>query len=94
MKASHRKKFDPTFKARVALAALEEAESMAHLGQRFGVHPVLIGQWKRQLVKNAAGAFIRDGVQDTERIHDELLRKIGELIVERDFLARGLRRSK
>jgi transposase-like protein len=94
MKASHRKKFDPSFKARVALAAVGEAESLAQLGQRFGVHPVLVGQWKRQLLKNAAGAFIREGAQDTERIHDELLRKIGELTVERDFLARGLRRSK
>ena len=94
MKASHRKKFDPSFKARVALVALEEGESMAQLGQRFGVHPVLIGQWKRKLFKNASAAFTREGAQDTERVHDELLRKIGELTVERDFLARGLRRSK
>jgi transposase-like protein len=91
---THRKKFDPSFKARVALAALEEGESLAHVGQRFGVHPVLIGQWKRRLVKGAAAAFTPEGSRDAERTHDELLRKIGELTVERDFLARGLKRLK
>ena len=94
MKASNRKRFDPAFKARVALAAVEEGESLAQLGQRFGVHPVLVGQWKRQLLKNAATAFTKEGAGDTERERDELLKKIGELTVERDFLARGLRRSK
>ena len=39
-------------------------------------------------------AFTRDQAQDVERTHDELLRKIGELIIERDFLARGLPRSR
>jgi transposase-like protein len=94
MKSSQRKKFDPAFKARVALAAVEESESLARLGQRFGVHPVLVGQWKRQLERNATTAFTREGNHDGEKERDELLRKIGELTVERDFLARGLRRSK
>jgi len=94
MKASNRKRFDPAFKARVALAAMEEAESLARIGQRFGVHPVLVGQWKRQLAKNASTAFTREGSSDSERAREELLMKIGELTVERDFLARGLRRSR
>ena len=92
MKASNRKRFDPAFKARVALAALEEGESLAQLGQRFGVHPVLVGQWRRQLLKNAATAFTKEGQRDSEHERDELLKKIGELTVERDFLAKGLRR--
>lgn len=94
MKSSHRKKFDPAFKARVALAAVEENESLAQIGQRFGVHPVLVGQWKRQLLKNASTAFTREAAHDGERERDELLKKIGELTIERDFLARGLRRLK
>lgn len=94
MTQRNRKRFDPAFKARVALAAVQERESLAQLGKKFGVHPVLVGQWKKQLLEKAATAFTRDQTQDVERTHDELLRKIGELIIERDFLARGLPRSR
>ena len=89
------KRYDPAFKARVALEAAQEQESLAQIGQRYGVHPVLVGQWKKQLLARAADAFRREGADDdAERVQGELLRKIGELTVERDFLARGLRRSR
>jgi transposase len=79
----------------VALDAAQEQESLAQLGKRYGVHPVLIGQWKKQLLTRAADAFRREGASnDADRNQDELLKKIGELTVERDFLARGLRRSR
>lgn len=89
------KRYDPGFKARVALEAAQENESLAQIGQRHGVHPVLVGQWKKQLLERAAEAFTREGAtSEADRMHDELLKKIGELTVERDFLARGLRRSR
>ena len=87
------KRYDPAFKARVALEAAREQESLAQIGQRHGVHPVLVGQWKKKLLERAAEAFTSESSShDSERAHDELLQKIGELTVERDFLARGLRR--
>jgi transposase len=94
MKQRNRKRFDPAFKARVALAAVQERESLTQLGKKFGVHPVLVGQWKKQLLEKAATAFARDQAHEVERTQDELLRKIGELTIERDFLARGLQRSR
>ena len=94
MKQRNRKRFDPAFKARVALEAVQERESLTQLGKKFGVHPVLVGQWKKQLLEKAAAAFKREESDDSERRQDELLRKIGELTVERDFLARGLQRSR
>jgi transposase len=96
MKKSKRnqKRYDPAFKARVALDALQEHESLAQLGHRHGVHPVVVGQWKRRLKENALAAFENNHGRELERVQDELLRKIGELTVERDFLARGLRRSR
>ena len=94
MTQRNRKRFDPAFKARVALAAMQERESLAQLGKKFGVHPVLVGQWKKLLLEKASSAFTRDSTHEAERIHDELLKKIGELTVERDFLARGLPRSR
>jgi len=94
LKQRNKRRFDAAFKARVALEALQERESLAQLGQRHGVHPVLVGQWRRVLLERATAAFERDGCRDAERVHADLLRKIGELTVERDFLARGLQRSR
>lgn len=89
------RRYDAAFKARVALEAAQERESLAQIGQRHGVHPVLVGQWKKRLLERAAEAFTGESAsQDAERVHDELLKKIGELTIERDFLARGLRRSR
>lgn len=88
-----RKRFDPAFKARVALEAMQERETLAQIGKKYGIHPVMVGQWKKQLMDRAAGAFKAGGPdRDAEKVHDELLRKVGELTVERDFLARGLQR--
>lgn len=94
MKQRNRKRFDVTFKARIALEAAQEKETLAQLAKRHGVHPVLVGQWKKQLVEGAVAAFGREAGRDSERREEELLRKIGELTVERDFLARGLQRSR
>ena len=89
------KKYDPAFKARVALEAAKEQESLAQIGHRHGVHPVLVGQWKSKLLERAVEAFTSESSShDAERMHDELLKKVGELVIERDFLARGLRRSR
>jgi transposase len=90
-----RNKHSPAFKAKVALAAVREQESVAQIGQRYGIHPNQIYKWKQELLDNLARVFERNGVADhgdgAER-EQELLKKIGELTVERDFLSRGLGR--
>ncbi len=94
MKQRNRKRFDSKFKARVALEAIQEKESLAQLGKRHGVHPVQVGKWKRKLLEHAPAAFETDVGRGADRREDELLRKIGELTVERDFFSRGLQRSR
>ena len=87
-----RMKHTPTFKAKVALAAYREDESVAQLAKRYGVHPNQIYKWKQQFVEQAALVFESEAStssSNTER-EDELLKKIGELTIERDFLSRGL----
>lgn len=94
MKNGNKKRYEAAFKAQVAVAAIQERETLAQIGQRFRVHPVLVSQWKRALLDKAAAAFRPAVGPDPTKEKDELLRKIGELEVERDFLARGLGRSR
>jgi len=90
-----RTKHTPAFKAKVALAAVREDETVPALAKRYGVHPNQIYKWKRDFLDHADRVFAngegKAGVA-SER-EDELLKKIGELTVERDFLAKGLGRS-
>ena len=83
----------PAFKAKVALAALREQESIAEIARRHKIHANVVYKWKRQLADNVTRLFEPDGGGgDVAQRETELLRKIGELTVERDFLANGLDR--
>jgi len=86
-----RRKIDAAPKAKIALEALREQASVADLAQRYQVHPNQIYAWKRQLQDQAGRAFetgTGGGDADREREIDRLHAKIGQLIVERDFLAK------
>ncbi len=87
-----RKQHAPAFKAKVALAALKNEETTAALAQRFGVHPTMITSWKKALVDGATDVFDKGhkSRKQNEGQVDELHRHIGQLKVERDFLARKL----
>ena len=92
---SKRRSFSAEFKARVALEALTGAQTMAELSAKHGVHPNMIAQWKRRVQEGLPELFSRKAVKGDECREaeiKELHAKIGQLIVEKDFLSRAFGR--
>ena len=77
--SNKRKRYAPAFKAKVALAALKNEETIAELAQRFGLHPSMITSWKRALMDGATDIFDK-GHKTHKQVEgqiDELYRHIG-----------------
>jgi transposase len=89
-----RRRFTGEFKARVALEALR-GDKTVQVASKHKVHPNQVSTWKRQAIDGLSEVFSngtdRDR-QDHETEVRDLHAKIGQLTVERDFLAGGLKR--
>ncbi len=90
-----RRRFTADFKAKVALEALHGDKTIQEIAARYKVLPNQVSTWKRQAM-DGLGAIFSNGVDKVRVDHEsevhDLHAKIGQLTVERDFLARGLKR--
>jgi len=87
-----RKRYSVDFKAKVALEAIRGDRTLAEQAAKHGVHHMMIAAWKRQAIEGMAGTFSGAGeaaraASDAEV--DKLHAKIGQLLIERDFLAKA-----
>lgn len=96
--AKKRKAHTPEFKAKVGLEALRGQKTINEIGQEYGVHPVTVGQWKKEIQEQAKKLFEgkrgpkpNAGHSEPERLYSE----IGKLKVELDWLKKksGISRS-
>ena len=90
--SGERKRYSADFKAKVALEAIRGELTVTQLVTKHGVHQTLINAWKKQAVEGMTGVFsgraeaaeaAREG--ELEKLHA----KIGQLVVERDFLRKA-----
>lgn len=83
-----KKSYGSKFKSQVALEALRGERTIAEIAGEYNLHPNLVGQWKKKLLREASGLFATKKEKEAEGQYDEneLLRKIGQLNVENEFL--------
>jgi transposase len=95
MSKTKRNRYSAEFKAKVSLDAIKGERTISELGTRYGLHPNMITNWKRQTVENLAETFSTKA--ERARTDDDpqikvLHAKVGQLTVERDFLAKAFSR--
>lgn len=90
-----RRKFTSGFKAKVAIDALKEQSTLAELSKKHEIHAVQITKWKKEFVENGDLAFggSSSDLASVEAERDLLLRKIGELQMDNDFLKKSLNKT-
>ena len=90
-----RTRYSAEFKAKVAIEAIRGEQTLSELAAKHGVHANLISQWKRQAIEQMVSLFGGGGaeaVKEKEVEVEKLHAKIGQLLVERDFLAKAFGR--
>ena len=81
-----------TFKKKVAIEALKELETINEIARKYGVHPIQVSRWKKELLDNAEKVFEKgnknnDVYKEKEaKLHEQ----IGKLSVENDWLKKKL----
>jgi transposase len=90
-----RRRFSAEFKAKVALEAIQGHPTVAELAIKYEIHPTQIAAWKREAIEKLAQVFEEKGSVREQNHNAELTKlhaKIGQLVVERDFLSKAFDR--
>lgn len=86
-KTKKRTTHQPEFKAKVGREAVRGVKTINHIGQEYGVHPVEVGQWKREILAQAKSLFdVRRGFHPSPAFSapDRLYGEIGRLKMKLD----------
>jgi transposase len=89
-----RRNFLDKLKAAVALEALRGDKTVQQITAKRQLHPTQVTTWKRQAIEGMAGGF-SDKVKKAETKDGEIKElhaRIGQFVVENEFLSQGLKR--
>jgi len=83
-----KKAYSSKFKSQIALEAIRGDKTIAQIASEHNLHPNQVSQWKKKLLQDASDVFAtkKEKQAKEEYPQDDLLRKIGQLNVEVDFL--------
>jgi transposase len=89
-----RKRYSAEFKAKVALDARRGELTTAQLATKHDIHQTMVGEWKKQAMEGLTAVFAGRSAAEltaksTQAEVEKLHAKIGQLLVERDFLAKA-----
>jgi putative transposase len=84
-----RRNFSSKFKAKVALEAIKERQSLSELAQKYELHPNQISTWKKELLEGSSQLF--ETKRGAKPVYDKgkearLFQQIGQLQFELDWL--------
>jgi transposase len=87
-----RKVYTAPFKAKIALEAIRGVKTINEIAQLHGVHPVMVSQWKKEVLDQAGTLFeSKRGPKpvDTASSAERLYCEIGRLKMEVDWLKKS-----
>mgnify|MGYP005820266285 CR=1 FL=1 len=88
-----RQKHSGAFKAKVAIEAIQERETLVELSKKYGIHPNQITRWKKEFLERAPQLFEKtQPADDNEKEMGKMFAKIGQLEMERDYLKKNLKK--
>jgi transposase len=88
-----RRKFTGAFKAKVALEAIKNQQTLAELSKKFDVNQVMISKWKSEFIENMGAVFEKKYTEEKETVDtQELYAQIGQLKVENEFLKKSFKK--
>ena len=93
-----RKSYSADFKAKLVLEALEGEKTINEIASKYEVLPLSLKNWKKQFLENMSLAFdkstvvkeYKDEIEELKKSKDSIAKKLGETIVEKDFLVEKL----
>ena len=94
-----RKSYSADFKAKLVLEVLEGEKTINEIASGYGVLPLSLRNWKKQFLENMSLAFdksivvkeYKDEIETLQYEKDAIAKKLGETIVEKDFLVEKLK---
>ena len=92
--STKRKTYSADFKAKLVLKVLEGEKTLNEIASQYEVLPVSLKSWKKQFLENMSLAFDKSAVvkeykieiETLQRDKDLIAKKLGETIVEKEFL--------